>query len=285
MRVNRLFYHLKRGKLTFIGKPLFQSIVFIELTMVRWLKGKPKKHTPLVNSQLTAVIKTFERPQILKRLVSSIKHFYPGLQIIIVDDSKTPVQIEDATVINMAYDSGVSAGRNRAVEEVESEFLLLLDDDFIFYSGTDLEPAMEAMVSHTEIDIMGGEVLNLPHFYSTNYSEAGLYPTPAKSIFPRNACIAGFPVYDKVANFYIARTQQLKRVGWDDRIKRLDHAEFFTRAKGILTTVYNSNFKILHAKTPFDKHYMSKRNDVAQDRKIIQKKFFSRTSATNNLQK
>jgi len=66
----------------------------------------------------------------------------------------------------------------------------------------------------------------------------------------------------------------LKLVGWDERIKRLDHADFFTRAKGVLVTVYNPEFKILHAQTPFDRHYLSKRYDLGQDRLVLRMKYY-----------
>jgi GT2 family glycosyltransferase len=162
MHLQQFFYHLKRGKLTIIGKPIFHSLVSIELTLFRWLNGKPGKNTPLVNTHLTAVIKTFERPTTLKRLLKSIRRFYPELRIIVVDDSKIPVELDDTLVIQMPYDTGISAGRNQALKEVTTEYILLLDDDFIFYDRTDLEPAMEAMMNQPKIDIMGGQVINLP---------------------------------------------------------------------------------------------------------------------------
>ena len=81
-------------------------------------------------------------------------------------------------------------------------------------------------------------------------------------------------VHDKVANFYIARTESIRKVGWDPQIKRLDHADFFTRAKGVLTTVFDPAFKVLHARTPFDRDYMRKRLDVQSDREILRRKYY-----------
>ncbi len=57
-------------------------------------------------------------------------------------------------------------------------------------------------------------------------------------------------------------------------IKRLDHADFFTRAKGVLTTVFDPSFKVLHARTPFDKAYMEKRMDLESDRKVLWQKYY-----------
>jgi len=224
--------------------------------------------------KLTAIIKTFERRYALKRLLDSIKQFYPNMHIIVVDDSKQPKYINSVEYIQMPYDSGVSAGRQKALEAVKTPYVLLLDDDFIFYSETKLEDAMNTIMRYPQIDIMGGEVINLPSFKSADYSIAKLHRNNKKSILPNGTLIGDLPVYDKVPNFYIARTERLKLVGWDPKIKRLDHADFFTRAKGVLVTVFNKQFKILHAQTPFDKAYMQKRHDIKNDKTILRFKYY-----------
>jgi len=91
---------------------------------------------------------------------------------------------------------------------------------------------------------------------------------------PVGSNISGLPVYDKVANFFICRTDRIKEVGWDTKLKKLEHADFFTRAKGVLLTVYNENLACLHASTPFDKKYMEFRNDCSVERFIIMKRYF-----------
>jgi hypothetical protein len=53
-------------------------------------------------------------------------------------------------------------------------------------------------------------------------------------------------------------------------VKKLEHADFFTRAKGILTTVYNPSLTCLQAQTPFDKAYMQKRMDLVAERALLQ---------------
>lgn len=266
---------LKRGTLAWAGKPLYNMLVGAELASVRGMDGKkPFENTPLVEAKLTAVIKTFERPDTLRRLVASIKRLYPNLPIIVVDDSRTPCKLAGVETIVMPYDSGVSAGRQKALEHVRTPYLLLLDDDFVFYKKTALEPAMRLMETHPAIDIMGGEVVNLPSFKSADYKYANLHPTKVTSVLPSGSEVGGLKVYDKVPNFYVARTQRLKLVGWDKRIKRLDHADFFTRAKGVLVTVFNPHFKVLHAQTPFERNYMGKRYDTVQDRAVLMGKYY-----------
>ena len=276
MVVKKLFYHLKRGKLTFIGKPLFMGMVTVELLWERLmdLLFSLKFESKQVNESVTAVIKTFERPKELKRLIESIKHFYPDMKIIVVDDSREPLKIEGIKTIHMPYDSGVSAGRNLAVSHVKTKYLLLLDDDYVFYRKTDLEPAVKKMHENPKIDIMGGERVDLPLYAKVDNKKATLYHTSKEATMPYGSSIDGMAVQDKVANFYIARSESIRKVGWDDRIKRLDHADFSTRAKGVLTSVFNSEFKVLHAQTPFNKTYMDKRNTYEADKKLIFEKYY-----------
>lgn len=272
----KILHHLKRGKLMFIGKPLFYCMVTAELWWERLLDMfcYPGFEHKRVDESVTAVIKTFERPQEVRRLITSIRNFYPEMSIIVVDDSQKPLNLDGVTIIEMPYDSGVSAGRNLAVSHVETKYLLLLDDDFIFYRKTDLEPAVQKMDDNPDIDIMGGEVLTLPLYTRARYESASLYPTSRNATLPHGSSIGGMAVQNKVANFYIAKTESIKRVGWDDRIKRLDHADFFTRAKGVLTAVFNPEFKVLHAQTPFNKHYMRKRNAYEEDQKLLYEKYY-----------
>ena len=85
--------------------------------------------------------------------------------------------------------------------------------------------------------------------------------------------IANLPVFSKVANFFIARTHRLQLVGWDVNLKRVDHTDFFTRAKGVLTTVYNADLKCLHAPTPYSSGYMQTRNDLTLELALLQAKY------------
>ncbi len=225
--------------------------------------------------QLTALIKTFERPRTLARLVASIQRRYPGMNTLVVDDSRQPKLIPGIEWLTLPFDSGVSAGRSAGLRQVGTPFTLLLDDDFVFYLRTGLRAALAFMVQYPEIDIMGGTVLKLPLFHKADYSTIKLYPTTAKPVRPLGSYIGPFPVFDKAPNFYIARTERLLLVNWDPKIKRLDHADFFTRARGVLTTVHNRNLRCLHVQTPFDTHYMDYRNDLKADINLLRKRYYT----------
>ena len=274
--MNHFFHHLKRGKLRFIGKPIFIVIVTFELLFERVMDIVLRTNIEpgIVNENLTAIIKTFERPMELKRLVQSIRRFYPNMKIVVVDDSREPTVIESVQTIVIPFDSGVSAGRNRALKAVETKYTLLLDDDYIFYRKTGFHKALQLMEECSEIDIMGGERVDLPLYRTVDYKRPRLYSVERDAVKPMGSLVCSMPVYDKVANFYIARTERLRLVGWDDNLKRLDHADFFSRAKGVLVTVFNKDFKVLHAQTPYNEVYMSKRFSIEDDQKRLHEKYY-----------
>ena len=276
-RRQRIRYKVTHGWLRFGAKPSYGIIIRQQLALQRAIDSIPvlgsAKESDLI-TQLSALIKTFERPVVLNRLMDSILRLYPMLHVIVVDDSRQPGPVAGVQTVIMPYDTGVAAGRREGLRHVLTKYVLVLDDDFVLHRRTNLGVALDLMECHEEIDIMGGRVLNLPFYTSTDYSKAKLFPTEANPTVPVGSVVGGLPVYDKVANFFLARTERLRLVNWDPALKRIEHADFFTRAKGVLTTVYNRDMKCLHAPTPFDRAYMQSRGDHVADLAVLQHRYF-----------
>lgn len=269
--------HFVDGPLRPIGRVAFGAMLSLELSAFRTLDSLSPRVTAepnAVTNDLTAVIKTFERPAALKRLLASIQRLYPGLRVIVADDSRHPLVSDRVQVIAMPYYSGISMGRNEALRHVTTKYVLFLDDDFVFYRKTNLAGAVAMMQANPEIDIMGGEVLNLPFFTTIDYFRAVLFPSERLATMRPGSLVGGLPVYDKVANFFIGRSERISVVGWDPRLRKVEHADFFTRAKGVLTTVFNRRLRCLHAPTPFDAAYMRLRNDYGVEGKLLQKRYY-----------
>jgi hypothetical protein len=223
--------------------------------------------------QVTPLVKTFERPRIVRRLVASIKRLYPALHVVVVDDSRAPTQLAGVETITMPYDSGISAGRNEGLSRVATPYVLVLDDDFVFYRHTRLAPALALMEGHPEIDIMGGRLIELPLRRARPLPFGAIFETAATPLFPLGSLLGGLRVVDKVPNFYLARRDRLALVGWDPQLKRMEHADFFTRALGVLTTVFNPDLRCLHARTPFDTEYMRKRMDLDASLEVLEGRY------------
>ncbi len=248
-----------------IANSIHKAIVYIQIKL---LSGTRNFKPDNLNSLLTIIIKTYERPHIAQRLIKSIRRKYPNIKIIVVDDSKKPQQFSGAETIHIPFDSGVGSGRNAALAQVKTPLFLNLDDDFVFYKNTDLGSAVERMLQYDKIDIMGGWLINLPFFRLSGPGGYIVPQTPARVTFPEKE-VGPFKVYQKVPQFYIGVTSRVALVKWDTGIKCLDHGAFFGRAAGVLRVVFNEDLKILHARTPFDLRYSKRRNNLEEDLKLL----------------
>ena len=116
---------------------------------------------------LTIIIKTYERKNILIGLLESIEKYYPDLPIIIVDDSKVNYKNDilklfpklNINYIVEDYNIGLSKGRNILLKNVKTKYFLLCDDDYQFDERTNLNEAMK-VYKKNKIDILGGCVYN-----------------------------------------------------------------------------------------------------------------------------
>lgn len=258
MNVRRAIESRPLRPLTAVG---YDAVVGAELVFERVADAFARRagDDPLID-ELTLLVKTFERRQTLRRLVTSIRRFYPKLRIVVVDDSREPELLPGIATVTMPYDSGLGAGRNEGLRHATSRYVLVLDDDFVFYRHTRLAESLAAMERHPEIDIMGGQVVNLPFYRKLPVSLDGpLYPTDASPTAPIGSRIGDYEVAAKVPNFFVARRERLELVPWDPKATRSGHADFFTRALGVLITVYNPALRCLHVKTPFADEYMAMR--------------------------
>ncbi len=239
-------------------------------TAVGRLQPRPSPTVP----GLTVIAKTFERPRSARRMIASLRRVFDG-PIVVADDSETPLSHDDAAVriVVLPFDSGVAAGRNAALAEVATEFVMSVDDDFVFTPDVDLGRVVEFLRRNREVDLVGGAVINLPLFQTTDYATARLFTYRGDPIRPAGTVIDGLPVLYKVPQFWIARTGSVRRVGWDENLKRVDHNDFFTRAYGALLTVYDRQFYCLHAQPKFDGRYQAFRTDTGADFAYLARKW------------
>jgi hypothetical protein len=255
------------GPLRPLAAPLHALAIRAELAAARIMPMLAPDRS--LDDQLTILVKTFERPAIVRRLLASIRRGYPTLPIIVADDSRAPIDLPNVETIALPFDSGVSAGRQAALERVRTPFVMVADDDFVFLPSTALAPALAKLARNPRIDILGGQLIDLPQLRFREPPLGQIFATSAIPLAPIGGAIDGLLVCDKVANFYLARTERLRLVGWDAALRRIDHADFFTRALGVLVTVFDRELRALHAQTPFDAAYMKHRLDVAHDRALL----------------
>lgn len=200
-------------------------------------------------SKITAIIKTFERSNKLHNLLDSIKKYYPKIKVIIVDDSKEEEKIiqENVRYFKVPFDTGLSAGRNFAINKVDTEYFLLLDDDFLFNEKTKIEKFYNILET-TDIDLIGGDVkyLNgrMMQYDGILYLDNDRILHCKKSYYETKQ---EYKTCDIVLNFFLARTKKIREVGgWDERLKLAEHTAFFWNHKGKIKVAYTSGVSILH---------------------------------------
>ena len=254
--------HVVRGPLRPVASLAYRALIRAQVAAAGLVSRQPE---PIDASRVTAVIKTFERTASCARLVASLKRLYPSMPILVVDDSRSPRPLARTETIVLPFDSGVGAGRQAGLDRVETPFVLNLDDDFLLYGGSRLGAALAALDQYPQLDLVGGRVIDLPLFISHDFHGAALFSTDAPSKIAPGTRFGPVEVLDKVPNFFLARTRSVRSVGWNPRLKRLDHADFFTRAKGRIVSGMLDEFRVLHLRDPFNTAYRAFRDDVAAD--------------------
>lgn len=209
--------------------------------------------TPFDSSELdgkvTLVIKAFERRACVVNLVNSIRLYYPTLPIFVADDSRQPVALEDVELhAILPFDTGLSAGRNFLLGMVQTPYFVLLDDDFEFHEGTDLLKLLK-LLEREKLDIVGAALLDsrqhnrIHHFEGTFQMEEDVLFLSRDPIESKN----DFSRVDFVLNFFLGKTDVVRKLGWDPELKICEHKDFFLRAKEKnLTVGYCPSVTVVH---------------------------------------
>jgi GT2 family glycosyltransferase len=202
-----------------------------------------------VERDATILVKTFQRPDALRRLVASIRRFYPDIPVYVVDDSEQPLEPvpEDITRYwHLPFDSlGVSAGRNFGLGRVETEYVVVCDDDMVFGRRTDLARMLRTLVT-TRFDVVSCMWMDHEPWTSIRRGyrryEGTLEIADGTLVHHLGATrgtVDGLPVFDIVHQFFVASAAVLGHAPWDPRLKVAgEHVDFFLtlRERGLLST-------------------------------------------------
>nr|XP_008531739.1 PREDICTED: beta-1,4 N-acetylgalactosaminyltransferase 1 [Equus przewalskii] len=109
-----------------------------------------------ISALVTIATKTFLRYNRLRALIASIRRFYPTVTVVIADDSDKPESVSGPHIEHylMPFGKGWFAGRNLAVSQVTTKYVLWVDDDFVFTARTRLERLVDVL-ERTPLDLVG----------------------------------------------------------------------------------------------------------------------------------
>lgn len=227
-----------------------------------------KERNFTVLKDVTILIKTFQRPRTVKKTIERIRFFYPSIKILIADDSQYPTEIHDSNtqVFHLPFDSGLSAGRNLLLSKLETPYFLLMDDDNSFNQSTKLERMLE-ILQKNKLDILSCLIFErslrkrdlyrkLLKDYCMNFE---LNKGALKFYATYHQNLEGYTLCDIVGNFFIARTDSVRKTGgWDKRLKVGEHEDFFIRAK-------HANLRVGFTKTCKVDHIIIKEERFSAD--------------------
>jgi len=199
---------------------------------------------------VTVVIKTFEREDSLRAMLQSMRLFYPTIRAIIIDDSKIQLDRDSfdeyTTYIHTEYDIGLSDGRNRGVELAQTEFVFIIDDDFIFTEHSRLD-LLRMPVASGGFAIAGSRMFNFGHREVTFHGSMEVDDGTLRLLMEQHkGSHAGFPVFDFCLNLLMSRRDFLLENRWSPELKMREHWDFFLRIKktqsGLVTMRHDTSF-------------------------------------------
>ncbi|XDV53392.1 hypothetical protein PO909_021903 [Leuciscus waleckii] len=263
-------YHIKTQDLAYFSFENHEVIFPIEIRRpsvpVLFDVGKD------INSQVTVLIKAFLRYKELNVLINSVRRLYPKIKIIIADDSLKPEKVVGDNIEHyvMPPAQGWFAGRNLAVSQVTTKYFLWVDDDFLFLNETRIESFVNIMEAVPELDVVGGEVEGNQFFFKLEYEEGsseegGCITRVSSRTYAPLPGFDGCFFVDGVVNFFLGRTDAVRRVGFDPFLKRVAHTEFFVDGLGDLLVVTCKGLRIGHQKHSHTDKYGSFRHPPQSD--------------------
>ena len=132
--------------------------------------------------------------------------------------------------------------------QVETPFLCNLDDDWELVPESNVE-CMSTVLRSKQFDLVAGRlkwaeppywIVRYEGMLHRNGSELVMDAAELRGgLVPVNGFNVEYRRAEIVHNFFLAKTQSIRRVGWDPQFKiGAEHADFFWRAKGILKIAF-----------------------------------------------
>lgn len=226
-------------------------------------------------NEITFGIKTFKRPEAVGRLIESILKMYPTANILVVDDSgddvNQPIKEMFPTTkwITQPLNIGLSAGRNVLVDNTETPYLFLMDDDYIFNQTVNIEEIYTKLIE-LDLDLLSGTVSDIRgnSAYPRNYH--GTFEIKDDILYVKKNHFdvewdSEVMKVDFAMNLFLAKTETLKDVRWEEKLKLAEHLEWYLRysRKYKLGKFKLPKFNIFHDNSVGSPEYSKYRNNNA----------------------
>ena len=181
------------------------------------------------------------RREKLLLLLHSIRRQHPDrqLRILVADDGgeadREALRSLGARYLRLPRNAGLSHGRNALVQATRTPFLVVLDDDTVFSSGTALGTLHQALLQHPMAAVAAGCYIDLryqgqhthPCFRARFHASEGGAVVRSEVVHTPVTSSSGCEHVHMGTNFFMARTAALQRFGWDPRQRVMEHETFY----------------------------------------------------------
>jgi len=196
---------------------------------------------------LTAIVVSFMRPEYTIGCVKSLRRNYPNIKIMVGEQikdkpSRGVVKVCEkygATYVELPFDCGVGASRNKLIELVDTEYVLVGDDDFLYDERAKVDQMLE-FLKNTDFDVIGGRIIqdakvrNYQGFIKIKSKFIRTDPIKNPDSITKREEKSGlrFEKCDLIFNYFVARKRILEKYKWDENIKvAYEHHHFFVNLK------------------------------------------------------
>ena len=192
-------------------------------------------------SDVTIIVPTFHRRGYLQDCLEGVSERLPECCVAVASDDGLGIHYGGArgTWKELPYDSGLTAKRNAAVKMVRTKYALMGSDDFDFSTWEPREAIIDmAMVLDgcPNVDVVVGQVNGRDYQGFLEYVPGEYIKERRLDMYKRAPlAISPFPIWkiDIGVNFFLARTEVLREVPWDETIRPIggEHADWFLDLK------------------------------------------------------
>lgn len=240
-----------------------------------------------VQESCTFIVTSFKRTHLLPRFIDSVQKHYPKSRILIGDSSCRPGEqdvileqvktMDWVEVLHLPFDCGLPAMRNALVKGVNTEYVVLCEDDFEVISQTHIE-RMLSVLQHADNAILcaglvdyGAEgIKNWPcHIH---YSDRKVSFSKLKDQWREHDNVA-FRETGLALNFFIARTHHILQRPWDERYTiGAEHTDWFIqRALAGDKCYYTDESVIGHYRVHQGQYKQWRKRDTESRKKLVKK--------------
>lgn len=252
-----------------------------------------------IDTKITICLKTIYRSKLLNEHLKNIRKYLPNTKIIVGDDSDDSFKQKNKKVIEkfnnveylpLPFDIGLSSGRNKLVEKVDTDYILMVDDSKGIDDAEGLKNVINFLEENKEYDLICGNCHERGNYHGKythlftsiliNNSKSNILKDKKalKTAISNNEDILvnakfvnnnnlskinnnnNLTLYkvDLAGNYFVARTSLLKSHPWCNKLKLSEHEDFFIKLfADNIGIAYCENLKIKQFDEKFRKYEKS----------------------------